>query len=62
MDRRWTGPREKDVDRFDRWTGDMPIPPERFPFGPPEHHQPGCTLLIVGGRFCDCDASDEGKS
>jgi len=54
---RWIGPREEDLDasgvRLLR-----PVPPERWPYGPPEDHQ-DCCGLREGGLFCDCTASSE---
>jgi len=55
MTKRWTGPKEGEVDN----TGSLkyPVPPERWPYGPPEAHE-DCCNLIEGGLFCDCAASD----
>lgn len=39
------------------WRGALPIPPERWPYGPPEVHEDSCHLH-ENGRFCDCAASD----
>lgn len=52
----WTGPNPEDlVDG----TGDIllkPVPPERWPYGPPSHHEDGC-ILHAAGLYCDCEAS-----
>jgi hypothetical protein len=56
----WTGPKKKEIDARHQWLGAMPIPPERWPYGPPEAHQPAC-ILHTGGKFCDCTASEEGQ-
>lgn len=34
------------------------LPPERWPYGPPDHHE-ACCLLHSGARECDCAASSE---
>jgi hypothetical protein len=51
----WTGPRPTDL-QADGATLLAPVEPDRWPYGPPSHHQSGCTLH-AGGVFCDCDAS-----
>jgi hypothetical protein len=37
------------------------VPPERWPYGPPDAHETGCNLFPhpgnEGGLFCDCAAS-----
>ena len=45
------------------WTGSQldsyqkgPIPPNKWPYGPPSAHQ-DCCLLFSGATYCDCDAS-----
>ena len=54
----WIGPLPGDLDYHEiEWMGDMPIPPERWPYGPPDFHEGACGLH-AGGRFCDCKASD----
>lgn len=53
---RWTGPRETDL-RADGVTLIRPVPPDRWPYGPPEAHE-DCCVLHSGGLFCDCKASD----
>lgn len=54
----WTGPRPNEIGP----TGQLlfPVPPERWPYGPPDFHQKSCTLFDHGGEglFCDCAASD----
>jgi len=41
-----------------------PVPATRWPFGPPEAHEPCCRLHSMrnqerpGGLYCDCSASD----
>lgn len=35
----------------------VPLPPHRWPFGPPSVHQP-CCVLFLGYNGCDCAASD----
>jgi len=48
---RWRGPTEgKDY-------SNDPVPPEEWPYGPPEIHQDIC-LLFEGKDYCDCEASD----
>jgi len=54
--RAWTGPRDADLDAS-RCKLLAPVPPERWPYGPPSHHEEVCTLH-AGGLFCDCRASD----
>ena len=54
----WTGPREGEVDACGEWLGALPIPEARWPYGPPPAHDEHC-LLRDGGRYCDCEASDE---
>lgn len=52
----WTGPREGDLDK----SGDrliQPVPPARWPYGPPTAHEE-CCFLHEGGIYCDCEASD----
>lgn len=48
----WTGPRPDEV---------APIPGDRWPYGPPSHHEAVCNLFphlsSPGGLFCDCKAS-----
>lgn len=51
----WTGPRPGDLAR-DGSTLLRPVPPERWPYGPPDFHQVGCSLH-GRGLFCDCEAS-----
>lgn len=34
-----------------------PVPPERWPYGPPSHHE-DCCRLHDRGLYCDCKASD----
>ncbi|KKT22376.1 MAG: hypothetical protein UW08_C0010G0007 [Parcubacteria group bacterium GW2011_GWB1_43_8b] len=49
---RWTGP----IDRKNYNEGS--VPPEEWPYGPPDLHQKACALF--GGHiYCDCEASDE---
>jgi hypothetical protein len=52
---RWTGPREDEIDALGRLY--VPVPPERWPYGPPSSHEASC-LLYRGSRYCDCAASD----
>lgn len=55
----WTGPDDDDLDasgiRLVR-----PVPPERWPYGPPSAHETCCMLHRGhnGGLYCDCKASD----
>lgn len=51
---RWTGPYEGEIDRNGRLKA--PVPPERWPYGPPDLHEV-CCILRKGGLFCDCKAS-----
>jgi len=53
--RRWTGPREHEVDNLGRLRA--VVPPERWPYGPPEAHEDSC-LLHARGLWCDCKASE----
>lgn len=57
---RWTGPLDSDLEP----SGNLkaPVPPERWPYGPPRDHD-GCCSLHEGGLFCDCGASaaDDGE-
>ena len=52
----WTGPNANDLmpsgDKLCR-----PVPPERWPCGPPTAHEP-CCRLHAQGLYCDCRASD----
>lgn len=57
MAERWTGPLTADL-RADGSTLVAAVPPERWPYGPPEAHDPLC-YLSQGGLYCDC-AADEG--
>ena len=52
----WTGPQKGDVDPAVPDVLLSPVPGDRWPYGPPDMHQPGCNLLY-GGLFCDCAAS-----
>ena len=51
---RWTGPRPQDLSG-----GELirPVPPERWPFGPPAYHEKCCSLRSQE-LYCDCKASD----
>ena len=53
--KRWKGPREDEIDNLDRLRA--PVPPERWPYGPPDLHEDDCRLQR-GGLWCDCAASD----
>jgi hypothetical protein len=55
----WTGPDEGELNDALEWVGQLPIPPHKWPYGPPDVHDSCCTLA-EGGRFCDCEASDSG--
>lgn len=50
----WEGPRDDEMDSS--YTLKHPVPPERWPFGPPETHEDACNLHL-GGLYCDCAAS-----
>jgi len=52
----WTGPRERDY-APDGVSLRAVVPPERWPFGPPDFHE-DCCRLHAQGLFCDCKASD----
>lgn len=54
--REWTGPRPADWDDTGSFRLADPVPPERWPWGPPELHQTGCRLWS-GGLYCDCACS-----
>jgi hypothetical protein len=58
----WTGPLENDL----KPDGDAlrgPVPPERWPYGPPSAHEDCCRLRRMGDSsrisvlYCDCAAS-----
>lgn len=51
----WTGPHDADL-ADDGTTLRAPVPPERWPFGPPDAHEDACALYR-GVLFCDCEAS-----
>lgn len=51
----WTGPRDGEIDNLGRLRA--PVPPERWPYGPPDLHEDDCRLQR-GGLWCDCAASD----
>lgn len=53
---RWTGPDDGDV-QADGQTLKVPVPGDRWPYGPPEAHEDACGLHNEG-LFCDCAASD----
>ena len=53
---RWKGSRDDELTP-DRTKLLRPVPPERWPFGPPSTHE-ACCLLHTGGLYCDCKASD----
>jgi hypothetical protein len=57
MAERWSGPREEDWENHHRLRLKQPVPPERWPYGPPDWHQ-DCCFLHSGGLYCDCEASD----
>ncbi len=52
----WTGPRNEDWEGVANTRLRAPVPPARWPYGPPSFHQEGCGLH-TGGLFCDCRAS-----
>ena len=54
---RWTGPLPGDTEA-DGVTLKQWVPPNRWPYGPPEDHQECCNLH-EGGLYCDCDLSAE---
>lgn len=53
----WTGPRDSDCTAESSPTLLHVVPPERWPYGPPDHHE-DCCLLFSDGLYCDCKASD----
>lgn len=53
----WTGPHRTDCQPGTKDQLLVPVPGERWPYGPPTHHQQACALHH-GGLFCDCAASD----
>ena len=55
---RWTGPLPQDWAPGAEYRLCAPVPPARWPFGPPSDHQECCSLHR-SGLFCDCTASDE---
>jgi len=54
----WTGPLEGDLVTGEEDVLRSPVPPERWPYGPPHYHQE-CCILFEGGLYCDCLASDQ---
>jgi len=52
----WTGPHESDLKPGGSELR-QPVPPERWPYGPPDYHET-CCRLHKQGLFCDCKASD----
>ena len=58
----WIGPREGDL-KPDGASLRGPVPPERWPYGPPSAHEDCCRLHAVhnahrsDGLYCDCAAS-----
>ena len=55
VNKRWIGPREGEIDNLGRLL--VPVPPERWPYGPSDLHEKDCCLQR-GGFWCDCAASD----
>lgn len=53
----WTGPLEGDTTEPRGEVLVRPVPPERWPYGPPAFHE-DCCHLREGGLYCDCKASD----
>ncbi len=58
--RYWTGPTDDDLTTPGGSRLRAPVPPERWPYGPPEFHEDCCKLFgaFGPGLFCDCKASD----
>lgn len=54
----WEGPRDADL-LPDGQTLAHEVPPERWPYGKPDHHERACLLFSRNGRYCDCRASDQ---
>lgn len=52
----WTGPTERDLEA-NGTTLRQSVPPERWPYGPPDHHERAC-ILFENRLHCDCKASD----
>ncbi len=57
MSARWTGPVDGDYANAMQTELKAPVPPERWPYGPPDAHE-DCCLLHCAGLYCDCLASD----
>ena len=57
----WTGPLRGDVHPAVPDVLLSTVPGDRWPYGPPSHHQPVC-LLHSGGMYCDCAASAADES
>lgn len=57
---RWRGPLPGDWANSTETELRAPVPPERWPWGPPSHHE-SCCVLFEGGLHCDCKASDLGE-
>ena len=59
---RWTGPRDEDWADSTETRLRAPVPPERWPYGPPDAHDDWCMLFgrapsVNAILFCDCSAS-----
>ncbi len=58
----WTGPLEGDL-KSNGVSLSGPLPPERWPYGPPTAHEDSCRLRrmtdseCIDGFYCDCAAS-----
>lgn len=57
INKKWTGPKPEDWENSMQTHLRNPVPPERWPYGEPKMHQPGCNLH-ADGLYCDCAASD----
>lgn len=58
----WTGPWDSDWESQQQLRLRAPVPPERWPCGPPAAHEDGCNLFARAGEdaglYCDCVAND----
>ena len=58
----WTGPRPDETDAMGRLR--CTVPPDRWPYGPPDLHDSECKLHghNGAGSYCNCNASGFGDA
>jgi len=56
FEQRWHGPLETDFKNGLDGELIAPVPPDRWPYGPPDAHET-CCKLFRDGLYCDCVAS-----